>query len=658
MVNKQIYDVFYNTNNAIHSWYGKTEVVDCEVAEMIDTATKNQLRNNYGIPLDEEILFHRDTSFWNSKNQGLVITDVSIYCLPDNDDNSSLFYIDWEDISSVEYQELNLYFIGNQGQRLATIADDFFFKNNDAAESDRCCPTLAKDLTYIASLVEYVDPIELANNGNYNEAISLADDMISSNGENAYAYYVKGSTLLKYAKASTDENNLDKEVLHSALENLNLALKKCTDEGLCSEICLCRAFIYHELGDNWNARTNYIIALKNCSESMKKPIEDCIEETETNMSNLWENYTTLDYKDRKFLMPIKDYEIAGCVSSSIDTFRLSNVPSCVKFQVGHPVANELYIGHPYNPSVYVPFEKSEELFFVDRIHELCYLLQCLGAEEIKITSVKGKKIQEMYDSERNITGEADIKLFSGSSEYSGIRSGQADVSTSTDRSLCLRFDPIREPYVPDNLIWFNSQTEWQRLVDKRINGNMLEYNEYVSTSKTQFVTSSEKDDIKASAEYLWSNVNVNSEQKLKTEFRESTETQWKVEVKFRSIKLFADDVTSATSSKQQTTGYSATEQEYLENLKEFLEDDEEITPRERKMLNRIRQSLGISEERAQELEASLAKPQLTEDEQEYLDIYHEYAEKGEVTEKERRRLDKFAAAMGISAERAKEIEKV
>lgn len=99
------------------------------------------------------------------------------------------------------------------------------------------------------------------------------------------------------------------------------------------------------------------------------------------------------------------------------------------------------------------------------------------------------------------------------------------------------------------------------------------------------------------------------------------------------------------------------EQEYLNSIREFLEDEAEISPRERKMLNRIRQSLGISEERAKELEASL-NPQLTEDEQEYLDMYHEYAEKGELTEKERRRLDKFAAAMGISAERVKEIEKV
>ena len=37
-------------------------------------------------------------------------------------------------------------------------------------------------------------------------------------------------------------------------------------------------------------------------------------------------------------------------------------------------------------------------------------------------------------------------------------------------------------------------------------------------------------------------------------------------------------------------------------------------------------------------------------------MYREYAEKGEVTEKERRRLDKFANALGLAKERVKEIE--
>ena len=74
------------------------------------------------------------------------------------------------------------------------------------------------------------------------------------------------------------------------------------------------------------------------------------------------------------------------------------------------------------------------------------------------------------------------------------------------------------------------------------------------------------------------------------------------------------------------------------------------------MLERMRQSLGISEQRAAELEASLHKPQLTEDEQEYVDMYQEYAEEGAISEKIRNRLDRFASALGISPERVKQLE--
>lgn len=40
----------------------------------------------------------------------------------------------------------------------------------------------------------------------------------------------------------------------------------------------------------------------------------------------------------------------------------------------------------------------------------------------------------------------------------------------------------------------------------------------------------------------------------------------------------------------------------------------------------------------------------------YLEMYREYAEKGDITEKGRRRLDKFANALGLTNERVKEIE--
>lgn len=90
-------------------------------------------------------------------------------------------------------------------------------------------------------------------------------------------------------------------------------------------------------------------------------------------------------------------------------------------------------------------------------------------------------------------------------------------------------------------------------------------------------------------------------------------------------------------------------------MKEILADGE-ISPRERRLLDKIRIQYGISEERAAELENSLTAQKLTEEEQEYLDEYKNIIADGEITEKERRLLDKILKLNGISTERAREIE--
>lgn len=97
------------------------------------------------------------------------------------------------------------------------------------------------------------------------------------------------------------------------------------------------------------------------------------------------------------------------------------------------------------------------------------------------------------------------------------------------------------------------------------------------------------------------------------------------------------------------------EQEYVEMFKEYTADGE-ISERDRKMLDKFRSRLGISVERARELEESCSKPKLTEDEQEYLEMYKEYAADGEISERDRKMLNKMRDRMGISEERAKELK--
>lgn len=99
----------------------------------------------------------------------------------------------------------------------------------------------------------------------------------------------------------------------------------------------------------------------------------------------------------------------------------------------------------------------------------------------------------------------------------------------------------------------------------------------------------------------------------------------------------------------------AVEQEYIDELKECLADGE-IGAGERRLLGKLAAKLGITPERAAELEASLAAPALSDNEKEYLEEFKAAAVDGVVSEKERRLLDKLKKMYGISDERAKEIE--
>ena len=92
-------------------------------------------------------------------------------------------------------------------------------------------------------------------------------------------------------------------------------------------------------------------------------------------------------------------------------------------------------------------------------------------------------------------------------------------------------------------------------------------------------------------------------------------------------------------------------------MKDIVEDGE-ITDRERRLLEKLRTKLGISESRAKELEDKLANPSLTAEEQEYLDEYKSIATDGEISDKERKLLDKIRKMSGISEGRAREIEKM
>lgn len=117
----------------------------------------------------------------------------------------------------------------------------------------------------------------------------------------------------------------------------------------------------------------------------------------------------------------------------------------------------------------------------------------------------------------------------------------------------------------------------------------------------------------------------------------------------------------APKEKEQKTDNSPlsdSEKEYLDEVTACLKDDGEITARERRLLDKLCSSLGISAARAAELEAiASGKSLLTDSEKEYLDEYEACLdEDGIISERERRLLDRLAKSLNISLERVREIE--
>lgn len=105
---------------------------------------------------------------------------------------------------------------------------------------------------------------------------------------------------------------------------------------------------------------------------------------------------------------------------------------------------------------------------------------------------------------------------------------------------------------------------------------------------------------------------------------------------------------------------TAEEKSYMEDVRFCMEDNSIISELDRKYLERKRKNLEISEERAAELEKRCRQSivPLTSEEKEYLETFKELSVSNIVTDRVRRLLEREREALNISKERADEIEKM
>ncbi len=687
---------------------------DCFLLSFSD-GVKRSFRQNFNIPIDEKILMCRDTSFWNNANQGVVVTDNALYYLPDNDEPEELYIIKWSDIVNVKYQEEDIYFFINEEEYLPIYIGSFL-KQGDATEEAfaKAGKNLANVFDSIATSVDYVQTetiFDTVDRHLENEEFELAQEKmfehiqtLNESEDLYFAYFALGNIYVREADAFRDkadkaENEADKNLYieqvvaleEKAIAMYDKALDNCdeTTSDYCN-ICYFKAKLI--LWNSVKARRLLIKSMessdfeiashsqelynRSTKELLEKGYKDySLEKTlsleeKNNFQDLGikERFcNAVDYRQRKFLLVVDtEKRIPGCYDTTDQiqcVFSLEKIPHDIKFPVGHPQANILYLGHPLIPTEYIPFEDATELLFLSKLREFCYLAQCLGAEEILIRRTKGTDMSNSID--KTLGGSVDVgrKFLGASAEFDNKDHEKRDEQKNDTMELVQHFQPTKYPFCPSDLIWFDTDDTWKNMVRQRLNGNLLSYREKITSSETIKLSDSQIIDVKAAFSNLLFKVSGTKNSSVEETFSKVEECEYVIDVKFKPVHEFTENNVIITERvnkpvevvDKEDKGFSQEESAFLEECRFCLEDDGIIDDTEKSFLMRKRIKLGLSEERALEL-MEMCLPKLTQDEQEYIELIKAIMVDNEIPSTAMRLINRERTILNISEERAKELE--
>ena len=604
-------------------------------------ASKEYIRNIKEIlGSKEEIIKAFDMDIF-SFSGSLLFTNYAIYIKQ----NKTEDIIRWWEITKVSYENEHFMFFNSEGKNFKNInVRTFFPKEISISTGD----SFSAGLTSVASIAP--NPLQLAQENKYSEAIEAVNYYITI--DSSIELYVTRA-FIYYDKAIKSNDN--KNLLQEALTEIEKTIDHCKDHEECWKLHKYKGHILELMDKITDSRNTYMKSLAEAPEEQKYKLQNMIREFEEANADLWNNYVLkVPYKERKYIMLVEDSKIKNCAVSGITIFNSSNVPNCINFYDNMPLNNELYVGHPYNPSVYIPYNQAEDILFQDKIQEFCYILQQLGAEEITITSLKGQKINETNNKKEELEVAANAGRFGNASlNIDSSTSNLMDRTSHEQYDVKYVYDPIDMPEMPSETIWYQNQPKWQRLVQSRIDGNTLEYTECISSKLTFFTSSSEKEDIKAKLKVLMANIEGRSYEEEEKQLKEETETIWRVSVKFRSKRLLQKDTLPQPNS---VTALTNNEDEFLNEVRFCLDNDGIIDSEEQVYLDKVSQKLGLTQTKAQELQNSLISPQLTDNEKKYIEAISERTIDGKIPPSSQRIVERYRKLYEVSSQRAEELE--
>ncbi|MBP1839895.1 tetratricopeptide repeat protein [Formosa algae] len=339
-------------------------------------------------------------------------------------------------------------------------------------------------------------------------------------------------------------------------------------------------------------------------------------------AKLKKKFLKVPYTERQLVFVTED--IYATRLNNLVVLKKNSLPSHIKFLEGHPLCNEVYIGHPHKQDFYLPLRSYTEILFLERVEEFVYLLQGLGATHLKASKGPNNEVDLKIEKEQD-------------------------------------FNPTQAPYIPNSLVWYHSEVNWQQLVDERINKSVVTYSEIISSLQTAQLSSQNITDLNAELKHLLPKAGVKVSKKHTFSKADFKVLEWMFKVDFEdSSKLPEPPNSEAQSglshSDSQSDVYQLNLEKYEEEVLFMIEDDGKIDVSERKILNRKIKKLGLTKADALAIEDKVLVSNYSENEKQYIEELKDMVEDGKISEKERKILNRYALKFNVSPKTQKEID--
>lgn len=306
------------------------------------------------------------------------------------------------------------------------------------------------------------------------------------------------------------------------------------------------------------------------------------------------SFLKIPKEQRKYLVLVSDYV---AIPETFKVLRTSNIPNGLKILGDNILEYTLYVIHPLKDDTYIPYDEYTIELFREQLYEYRYIIECLGAKNFTVRDlhIDNKETDKAERFKLGVGGEYEGKSAEGG--YENDHKSKQYGKLYNEMSQAIRCALSKAPYIPNDLVWYNHKYEWRQNCESRLEGRIVEFYQQISNKSNIGLTKQNSKKIEGEFNAMIAKVNGEYESDNSFSIKEDKEHVWEISVEFFPMTEYQDNVTTETV----VTTFTQNEQYYLEELKAFLEDGE-ITEKERRHLERFRYKYEITPERAKELE--------------------------------------------------------